>query len=201
MPRCNVYVTIDKFTAEVHAYKNEQGDSIMLSTNYPARMTLIQQMLDDGRCFRGFHEFTIPANGEYNLSVLLGENVTVLYSRVIVPNRPSLRYEVRTNAVFASRGSAITTVFPQNPKRIRQTTNLLRPATITTNGALSDVDIVPGQTGSTSHESGEYFSPDDPKILPENTELQVRFMNPNGSNCDVLLHYKWFEVGAQTWGI
>jgi hypothetical protein len=170
----------------------------MLSDNLTATMDLVGLMIDKGNAFRAFTEFTVPANGEYAISVETGEEVAVLYNRIVTPDQPNIRYEVRLGATTQNLGVQIP-VFPANAKRIKQSGVVMRPCTYTDAGTLSDIDIIPGQAASGSNKGGQVYSPDETKPIPENLETLVIIKNPNNNECNVLVYYKWFEVGANSW--
>lgn len=170
----------------------------MLSDNLTATMDLVGLMIDKGNAFRAFTEITVPANGEYALSVKTGENVAVLYNRIVTPDQPNIRYEVRLGATTENLGTPIT-IFPANAKRIKSSGVVMRPCDYTQAGTLTDIDIIPGQAASGSNKTGQVYSPDETKPIPENLETLVIVKNPNNDDCNVLIYYKWFEVGSNSW--
>lgn len=170
----------------------------MLSNNITPTLDLIALMIDKGNAFRAFIELEIPANGEYSLSVETGEKVAMLYNRVISTNQPNIRYEVRTGATTTITGDPIN-IFPANPKLIKPTGAVIAPCSYTDAGSLDDIDLIPGQAASGSNKGGETFAPTEIKPIPENTETLIVFKNPNNQVCNVLLYYKWFELGSNAW--
>lgn len=170
----------------------------MLSNNLTATLDLVGLMIDKGNAFRAFTEITVPANGEYSLSVKTGDNVAVLYNRIVTPDQPNIRYEVRLGATTANLGTPIT-IFPANAKRIKSTGVVMRPCSYSNPGTLTDIDIIPGQAASGSNKAGQVYSPTETKPIPENVETLIVVKNPNNVSCNVLIYYKWFEVGANSW--
>lgn len=170
----------------------------MLSNNLTNSLDLIPPMIDKGNAFRAFTELVIPDSGEVSLSVKAGDNVAMLYNRTISTDQPKIRYEVRLGATTTITGDPVT-IFPANPKLIKQTGLVVAPCSYTDAGSLSDIDIIAGQAASGSNKGGETFSPSEIKPIPENTETLIIFKNPNNQVCKVLLYFKWFELGANSW--
>lgn len=170
----------------------------MLSNNLTSTLDLITLMIDKGNGFRAFVEVVVPGNDEYSLSVKTGGNVAILYNRVISTNQPNIRYEVRTGATTTITGEPIT-IFPANTKLIKPTGAVIAPCSYTDAGSLDDIDLIPGQAASGSNKAGETFAPTEIKPIPENSETLIIFKNPNNQACNVLLYYKWFELGANSW--
>lgn len=171
---------------------------IMLADNLTVTIDHIANMIDKGYAFRAFTEFTVPAQGEYSLSVVTGSQVAVLYNRIISTDKPNIRYEVRTGATTGSLGTPVT-VQPQNPKNVRDVDVTIRPCTYSDAGILTDIDPLPGQAASGSNSSGDVYSASEPKPIPEGLETLILFKNPNNEPCNVLLYYKWYQVGANAW--
>lgn len=170
----------------------------MLSNNVTPTLDLIALMIDKGNAFRSFIELVIPADGEYSLSVKTGDKVAILYNRVISTDQPNIRYEVRTGAATTITDNPIT-IFPANPKLVKSTGAVIAPCSYTDAGTLNDIDLIPGQAGGGSNKGGETFAPSEIKPIPENSETLIIFNNPNNQACNVLLYYKWFELGSNAW--
>lgn len=170
----------------------------MLSNNLTSTLDLIPLMIDKGNGFRAFTEIVIPVQGEYSLSVKTGDKVAMLYNRVISTDQPNIRYEVRTGATTTITGDPIT-IFPANPKLVKPTGAVIAPCSYSDAGTLNDIDLIPGQAASGSNKGGETFSPTEIKPITENSETLIVFKNPNNQACNVLLYYKWFELGANAW--
>lgn len=172
----------------------------MLSSNYDTQVSLVQRMTDNGQAFRAFKEFDIPANGEITFSVKTGDKAVGFYSRLIVPNQPDIRYEVRTGATIDSYVGDPIKIRNLNSKKNTPSTCLFRQCTQEDLGELVDIDLLPGQAGSGSNSSGDiYRDPDDLKINSDNTEYLLRLVNDNGTVAKTLLYLKWFEVPKNLW--
>lgn len=171
----------------------------MLSHNYPARLSLIQLMIDKGMAYRAFKEFIIPANGEFLFAVTINENIAVLYDRIIVTDKTDIRYEVRSGAVIGTESNPML-VKRQNPFFGSDSSNTIKECTASDLGTIDDIDIIPGQAGSGSNRRGQVYNPQDIKIIPNQSKILVRMVNPNNEPCSTLLYYKWFEVGENAWG-
>ena len=176
---------------------------IMLADNLTVTIDHVSNMIDKGYAFRAFVEFTIPAksggvDGEYSFSVKTGEQVAVLYNRIIDTDQPNIRYEVRTGAVTTNLREQVE-VRPQNPKNVRPVDVDFYRCDYTDAGELSDLDPLPGQAGSGSNASGDIYTASEPKPIPENTESLIVFKNPNNVECKALLYYKWYHIGANAW--
>lgn len=175
----------------------------MLSNKFPCRLNLIEKMHDEGRTFRTFHEFEIPAGteaipGTADFCVEIGDNVLVLYARTIFTDKANIRYEVRSGAVVTNPGETAL-IYPGNPMAPRVSTSVFKDCVLSDPGTLVDVEPIPGQSGGTGQQGGQVYDPNDTKIIQNNSNLAVRLANPNNQVCKVTLLYKWFEVGKDTW--
>jgi hypothetical protein len=173
---------------------------MMSGFNYETRMDLIQRYIDQGKAYRSFKKVTVPGNGTKDLSMLSGEDAIVLYFRSLTTSSPDIEYEVRNGATgFSYEGDPIT-IFRMNPKAGNASKNIFRECSVTGDGVLSDIDWVPGQAASGSNKSGDvYGGLDDIKVISENENNLLRFINPNSSDATVLLYLKWLEVPSGIW--
>jgi len=172
----------------------------MPGLNYEAKLTLVQRMVDNGQAYRTFKEIIIPANGTLDLSIKNGEYAVGLYSRLLITDQPMIRYEVRTGATITGYTGDPIPIRPLNAMKQTPSKNIFRECTQSDIGELTDIDIVPGQTGSGSNSSGQvYGDAEDIKILPPEQEFLLHFSNPNNVQSKVLIYLKWFEVPSNIW--
>lgn len=173
---------------------------MMSGFNYETRMDLIQRYIDQGKAFRTFEEITVPGNGSYDMSVKIGSDAVGLYYRLLTTSEPNIRYEVRSGASFTSYGDPVT-IFNINGKSSEVSKNIFRPCTVSEVGTLTDIDLVPGVEGFSFSRSGQvYGGIDDIKIIKEDTETLLRFINPNSDAAEVLIYLRWLEIPAGIWG-
>lgn len=172
----------------------------MSGLNYDTKLSLIQRMVDKGDAYRTFVEFDIPANGSKYFSISVGDKAVGFFSRLIVPDQPNIRYEVRTNATIDSYVGSPIPIRNLNGKFTNSSACIFRECTQTSLGELVDIDKLPGQAASGSNSSGQvYRDPDDLKINPDNNEYLLVLSNPNNVTADTLLYLKWFETPPNIW--
>lgn len=172
---------------------------MLSSLIFGSTMSVKEHMIYKGRGFRMFYEATVPAAvggvpGEHFVSIKNGANTVHLFKRLVSSDQPSVRYEVRTGATFASYPASIA-IFPLKAFQSQPTTNLVRTCTVSNIGSLSDLDIVGGSVGVGNRaEGGTLSDPDDLKVLPPLEEYLLRLANPNDEPANVLVYLKWYEI-------
>lgn len=167
--------------------------------NIKRSMSLTQAAIYQGIAFRTFHTFTVPASGEYLISVRNGENAIHLFSRLIKANLPDLVYEVRTGATITGYLGNPITIFNMNAFSQQITANVAQECTVSDYGTLTDIHQLGGDDlpGNNYDRGDESIDPEDIKILPNDTEFLLRITNPNTENANALLYLKWFETAPK----
>lgn len=162
--------------------------------NVNTAMTLINRMIYEGKAFRSFLLFDVPANGAFDISIQNGGNAVHLFSRLVKVNLPNMLYEVRTGPAISNYGEPVH-IFNMNGYSENTTANTARICTVSNAGVVVDMMPLSGHEEAGNRFVGEEsLEADDLKVLPHDTEFLVRITNPNNAIAKGFIYLKWFET-------
>lgn len=158
-------------------------------------LNLIQHMVESGSAFRGFIEESVaqtPAGDKW-YEVTIGDFDVGLMNREVSGSAAGMRYEVRVGAEVNTYLAPAITTYNMNMYSERVATASLRACTVSSAGALVDLDITTGG-GSGGNPAGSRFDEaNDYRIFKRHTKLYIHLVNPDAQTHTMLVKLKWHE--------
>lgn len=155
-----------------------------------------QLAIRDGRMFRSYVKFTIPAGGSQQVLIKTSENVlTIHHGRYVTVRGASVDLTVTANPTFTNEGTEVLTKFNLNSTKLNTTTAMLwLTPTITSTGV--EIDYVEFDGGTQAHMvSGGNDVLDFERIIPQNVYFLATFVNKDITNpVDVIYKLTWEEL-------